>query len=420
MSGNKSIKVDVLVLGAGIIGVSTAYHLQQKGKNVALIDRQAAGHGTSYGNAGLIERSSVIPYSFPRSFRAILNYSTNRQAAMRYDISYLPKIAPWLFRFWRQSSKANLTKATQALLPLIEQSVNEHDKMIEAAQLQHLRCERGWIEIFRDPQSFMLAKNDLNALTPYHLTYDVLEGKALNMREPALHNKLAGGIHWLDPKTVTSPGALVQGYCNYFVQSGGIFTQADARSLRKTETGWTVDSLQGVIESEHVVVSLGWESLDVLAPFGLKNIPLAVKRGYHMHYQPTTDGALTHSVCDTIGGFVLAPMEKGIRLTTGIEFASPTAPANEIQLKRAEKIAKHYFNLGERVESEIWLGHRPCLPDMCPIIGPVPSLRGLWLNFGHAHHGLTLGPVSGRLLSELMNNEKPFTSAAPFSIERFL
>ncbi|HDS3812054.1 TPA: FAD-binding oxidoreductase, partial [Pseudomonas putida] len=138
------------------------------------------------------------------------------------------------------------------------------------------------------------------------------------------------------------------------------------------------------------------------------------------HYS-TRDGAtLEHSICDTQGGYVLAPMARGVRLTTGIEFDASSAPGNQIQLGRCEALARKLFPaLGERLDDTPWLGRRPCLPDMRPVIGPAARHPGLWFNFGHAHHGLTLGPVSGRLVAELITGEPPFTDPAPYSATRF-
>ncbi|MCY1439724.1 Glycine oxidase [compost metagenome] len=167
-----------------------------------------------------------------------------------------------------------------------------------------------------------------------------------------------------------------------------------------------------------MVVALGPQSAELFKPLGYR-IPLEIKRGYHMHYRARDGAELKHSICDAQGGYVLAPMAMGIRLTTGIEFAASTDAANQIQLQRCEALARKVFPLGERVDAEPWLGRRPCLPDMRPVIGPAARHKGLWFNFGHAHHGLTLGPVTGRLLAEMMTGETPFTDPAPYRADRF-
>ncbi|MDH0733306.1 FAD-binding oxidoreductase [Pseudomonas sichuanensis] len=408
-----------IVLGAGIVGVSTALHLQARGRQVILIDRDEPGSGTSHGNAGLIERSSVIPYAFPRQFGALLRYGLNRQPDVRYSLLHLPKAAPWLLRYWQQSAPGRVAEAAADMLPLVERCVEEHDALIEAAGLQGLVQAKGWIEVYRDSALFEQAKQDVLGLARYGLKYEFLDRGQLQAREQGLDGGVVGGIHWLDPKTVSNPGGLTRGYAALFVQRGGQFLHGDARTLQRTEGGWQVDTQRGAVIADEVVACLGPQSGELYERLGY-HFPLGIKRGYHMHYS-TRDGApLQHSVCDTQGGYVLAPMARGVRLTTGIEFAASDAPGNEIQLRRCEALARKLFPaLGERLDDKPWLGRRPCLPDMRPVIGPAPRHQGLWFNFGHAHHGLTLGPVSGRLLAELMTGERPFTDPAPYSAARF-
>ncbi|HDS1737378.1 FAD-binding oxidoreductase [Pseudomonas sp. BP8] len=408
-----------IVLGAGIVGVSTALHLQARGRQVILIDRDTPGSGTSHGNAGLIERSSVIPYAFPRSVGALLRYGLNRQPDVRYSLLHLPKAAPWLLRYWRQSAPSRLAAAAADMLPLVQRCVEEHDALIEAAGLTAVVQAKGWIEVYRDPALFAQAKAEVKGLARYGLRYEILEREQLQAREQRLGNDVIGGIHWLDPKTVSNPGGLTRGYAALFVKRGGQFIQGDARSLRQVDGHWQVDSQRGPISADEVVACLGPQSAELYAPLGYR-FPLGIKRGYHMHYATLDDAQLQHSICDTQGGYVLAPMARGVRLTTGIEFAASDAPGNEIQLNRCETLARQLFPaLGERLDDTPWLGRRPCMPDMRPVIGPASRHKGLWFNFGHAHHGLTLGPVCGRLLAELVTGEAPFTDPAPYSAARF-
>jgi len=407
-----------IVLGAGIVGVSTALHLQARGRKVILIDRDEPGSGTSHGNAGLIERSSVIPYAFPRELSSLLRYGLNRQSDVRYSLTHVPKIAPWLFKYWQNSSVAGLKVATQAMLPLVQRCVEEHDALIDAAGLGELVKASGWIEVFRNDAAFSKAQADAHALAPYGLKYEVLDRQQLHAREADLSDNAVGGIHWLDPKTVTNPGGLTRGYAALFVKRGGQFIHGDARTLRQIAGEWQVDSRQGPITAPEVVIALGPQSADLFKPLGYR-IPLEIKRGYHMHYQGRDGAQLKHSICDAQGGYVLAPMAQGIRLTTGIEFAASSDAANEIQLKRCEVLARRIFPLGQRLDAQPWLGRRPCLPDMRPVIGPAARHKGLWFNFGHAHHGLTLGPVTGRLLAEMITGEATFTDPAPYSAARF-
>jgi D-amino-acid dehydrogenase len=166
------------------------------------------------------------------------------------------------------------------------------------------------------------------------------------------------------------------------------------------------------------VVALGpWSDL-IFRPLGY-SIPLGIKRGYHLHLAPRGNAVLNHPVLDFDLGFLLAPMNRGIRLTTGVEFAGRDAPSTPIQIEQALPRARALFPLGEAIEAKPWKGARPCLPDMLPVIGKAPRHAGLWFDFGHQHHGLTLGPATGRLLAEMMTGETPFADPRPFAAERF-
>jgi D-amino-acid dehydrogenase len=149
-------------------------------------------------------------------------------------------------------------------------------------------------------------------------------------------------------------------------------------------------------------------------------LPLGLKRGYHRHYRAAGNATLTRPVLDADVGYCLAPMEQGIRLTTGAEFAARDAPPTPVQLERVLPSARELFPLGEGVEASPWLGSRPCFADSRPVIGRAPGLRGVWLAYGHSHWGLTLGPATGRLIAEMMTGARPFCDPAPYSAERFM
>ncbi len=398
--------------------MSAALHLQARGRSVALIDRRGAGEETSFGNAGLIERSSVIPYAFPRDLGMLIRVGLGSATAARYQRSFLPVIAPWLLRYWRNSAPGPLLKAAQDMLPLIERSVTEHVALMDAAGARSLVRDTGWIEVHRSEASWIAAQAKLAGLAPYKLNYDVLQHNELRAVEPALRDSVIGGIHWRDPLAVSDPGALTKAYADLFARRGGRCLRGDARTLTADGDAWTVASEGGPVRAREVIVALGPWSSNVYAPLGYR-IPLAVKRGYHMHYAPVEGAAPVHAMIDPAAGFALAPMAGGIRLTTGAEFARFESPATPVQLAKDEIIARQIIPLGARRDPEPWLGNRPCLPDMRPVIGPAARHRGLWFLFGHAHHGLTLGPATGRLLAEMMTGEQPFTDPAPYRPDRF-
>ncbi|MFL9948405.1 FAD-binding oxidoreductase [Paraburkholderia agricolaris] len=409
---------DVIVLGAGIVGVSSALHLQDRGRRVALVDRRGPGEETSFGNAGLIERSSVVPYAFPRDFGTLLRYMRNRSIDLYWDYKAVPSFAAWLARFWWESSPERLEAAARDMLPLIRQSVDEHDVLIERAGLQRLAHDGGWIEAFRTRSEYerQASAAEVTA-SQYGLRVATLDAARLLAREPGLGSGFCGALHWQDPKSISNPGALTKGYARLFEDGGGTLLTGEASTVRQEADAWTVQTSQGRISANEVVVALGPWSDKVFEPLGYR-IPLRAKRGYHMHYEATKP-LLSVPLVDTERGYVVAPMEGRLRLTTGVEIARRDAPPTGIQLARAESVARPVFGLGRRLDDAPWIGLRPCTPDMRPVIGRAPRHRGLWFAFGHNHHGLTIGPVTGRLLAEMMTGATPCADPYPFRPERF-
>jgi len=203
-----------------------------------------------------------------------------------------------------------------------------------------------------------------------------------------------------------------------FVERGGRMEKGDARSLEPSAADWMVLTDSGRLAARDVVIALGAWSDELLRTLGLR-LPFFVKRGYHMHYDARGNAGLNRPVLDLEKGYVVTPMAQGLRLTTGAEFARLDDPPSPAHLERLEPFAKEMFPLGPRKEAAPWLGRRPCLPDMRPVVGPFPGRPGLWLDFAHHHLGLTLGPVSGGLLAEMMSGEPTVVDPAPFRAERF-
>jgi D-amino-acid dehydrogenase len=413
------LKADVLVLGAGMVGVSAALHLQQRGRDVILVDRHAAaGEETSFGNAGLIECASVFPYMFPRDFGQILQYAMNRAPQVRYQISDLPAFLPWLARYFIASSPDRALHSAMAELPLIRRSLAEHEALIAEAGVPELLQRNGWIKLFRSDATLANAVAELERARQYGVAGEVLDAKAIAAREPNLTGEFAGAVYFPAPGFVPDPGGLAKAYATLFKRKGGRFVVGDARTLQQDAGGWRLAGPEGALVAREAVVALGpWSDL-VFRPLGY-SIPLGIKRGYHLHLEPRGNAVLHHPVLDSDLGYLLAPMNRGIRLTTGVEFARRDAPPTPVQLRRALPRAHGLFPLGEPVDAKPWIGARPCLPDMLPVIGRAPRHAGLWFDFGHQHHGLTLGPATGRLLAELMTGQTPFADPGPFAAERF-
>jgi D-amino-acid dehydrogenase len=410
------MKFDTVVLGAGIVGVCVAVHLQKRGRQVALVDRKLPGNETSFGNAGLIQREGVYPYAFPRGLDTLLRYARNQSADVRYHADAILKTAPFLWQYWRNSHPARHAAIAKSYATLIEHCVSEHRALAADAGASALLRPIGWMKVFRTAAA---RDAELRLAEQWHREYEVefeaLDAARLQQMEPDLDKTLLGGLRYPASDSVSDPNALVTAYARYFEALGGRFFIGDADTLRD---GWQVDTEAGTISASSAVVALGPWSDRASTRLGYR-LPLAVKRGYHMHYEPQGTARLNHPVLDAEGGYVLAPMARGIRLTTGAEIANLDAPKTPAQLAAVEPVARTLFPLGKRLDEEPWMGRRPCTSDMMPIIGPAKKHAGLWFAFGHAHHGLTLGPITGRLIAEMMTGEETFVDPRPFSVERF-
>lgn len=412
---NKS--VDVFILGAGIVGLSLALKLQEQGRHVILVDRGAPGAATSFGNAGLIERSTVFPYAFPRDLKTLLAYVLGRRTAAHYHWRALPSLLPWMWRYWQHSSPALYPKAIAGALPLIEHSWREHQPLIQAAGALALVNEQGWIKVFRTEESAQEHIRLAEQSRAHGVNAMVLTAPQLLAKEPALKSGLIGGVHYPDARQIQDPQALSTAYLRLFENRGGKFVHGDASTLQKDANDWSVQTQWGRIHAPQAVLALGPWGEDMARQLGYR-LPLGRKRGYHMHFE-MAETTLSHTIVDVENGYAIAPMKQGLRLTTGAEFALRDAPSTPVQLKRIEPVARNLTYLGKQIDTKPWLGSRPCTSDMLPLIGAAPKHPGLWFSFGHAHHGLTQAASSGRLLAEVMCGQTPFIDPTPYRVERF-
>lgn len=409
---------DVIVLGAGMVGTSAALHLQARGKRVALVDKRGIGEETSYGNAGVIEREGHVPVAFPREIGPLIRYALNLAPEANYHLSFLPKLAPWLWQFFQATDAAGIARFAVGVEALSRTAIAEHRALAREAGAEKFFRETGWVRLYRTHKGLADAAQLHDFADQYGIEYRHLTIPELRELEPDLAPIGVGAVWWPETQTVSWPEGVTKAYGDLFVGRGGLVATGDARSLRRGADGWVVSTAAGEITGTHVVVALGPWSNDLLDRFDLA-LPLAVKRGYHMHFAPKGEAKLGRPIVDVERGYVLTHMLKGIRLTTGIEFADRDAPPTPRQLEQLKPIARELFPLGAEVDPEPWLGRRPVMPDGLPVIGPAPGVPDMWLDFAHGHLGLTHGPISGRLIAEAICGETTSVDLTPFRAERF-
>jgi D-amino-acid dehydrogenase len=406
---------DVIVLGAGSVGASSAAQIAGRGARVALIDSRKPGQQTSYGNAGIIDNAAFLPHPFPRNIATLLRYATGQTPHMHAHWGHVPSIAGWLWSYFKASSAGGIADSAARLAPLCQHAVSEHQKLAAAAGTLHLIRDTGWMMVTRTQPGMDGIRGDVELLNRYGISHEVLDEAGIAALEPHLKPGLRGGL-WVKASSSTSdPGRLIASYAVLAEQRGAALIEADARGLFRSGQRWVVPTPTGAISAPKVVVALGPWAKEFLAGHGV-DVPIVVKRGYHMHFSAEGNATLSRPVGDGDNGYCLTPMTGGYRMTTGAEFAPRDAAPTPVQVDRAEAQARTLFPLSSRLEAQPWLGARPNTPDGVPIICEAPGQPGMILAVGHGHWGLGLGAATGRLVADLVAGTTPLVDPAAFAL----
>ncbi len=415
----------VTVLGAGMVGVSCALALQAKGWRVTLVDRQGPGQETSGGNAGVLSRSSLLPFNRPGLWQALPQMLLKPGPGLSVRASALGNW-PWLWRFLWHARRTSFDTTTVALDGLIQLSGATHRAWLRSAQ-HHLR-ETGWLWLYPSDLAFAGSAFAREVLQEFSVATEVLTPKGLHDLEPHVAPHFSHALWIKDAASVSNPQAVVAQYAAQFVAAGGVFQTAHIHSLSQQASGWQWQTHDGNVHwAPNLVLAMGPWSESVLAASQLPSrfkVHMGFERGYHRHFKAVDGVSLGRPLYDTAGAYVLSPMcneagESLMRMTTGVELAALDAKANRTQLEAAENAARKIFPMREAVPESDWLGARPTTPDSRPVIGELPGCPGLWLAFGHQHIGFSTGPGTGVLLAELMSSEPTSIDPRPFRPERF-
>lgn len=421
------MRYDVIVIGAGMVGTSIAWHLQKNNSKVLMLDRKLPGLETSYGNAGLIQREAVHTHPFPRQLTEMVRVLPNQGTDIRYRIPAILRYHQALLQYWKFSTPASVKQIESEWQTLIAHCTSEHQKMIEASNADELITRDGWLQLHRSEETLNKAIETAIEDRKQGVEHKVLNINELKALEPnANFDGFVGAIHWLNSWQVSNPSYLVKAYAKSFEQMQGVIVESNVKQIipdnennnSSQDKGWQVVTDSETYRCDQLVIAAGPWSNELIKPLGY-NLPLFPMRGYHQHFKLSDKNTIHHSMFDMDKGFVMGPMQQGIRITTGAEMTTMNAPKNFGQLNTVLKLARKILPLEDAVESEAWAGSRPCMPDMKPVIGPAVKHDKLWFAFGHSHQGFTLGPVTGRLVEELIHNKPLMVDVEPFSAERF-
>jgi len=411
---------EIVVLGAGMVGVCSALALQRKGLKVTLVDKFGVGGETSYGNAGMITPSSLIPFNNPNIFKQLPKFLSNQSDGFQYSAGYLLSELPALFKFLACSSEAATKQRINHLHALIERSMFMHKQwQMPASEPSHLRS-LGWLKLYRSKAAYQNAQYEFDIYQEYGIATQAYNSEQLQREMTCLSTTYYKGVSIAAALSVASPEALVKAYCEEFINAGGELLTLDVKTITQHQTRWRlcIDSESDVF-CEQLVVAAGPWSKALLAKVNIK-IPMIFERGAHreFHYDDTpAEQQLTRPIHDVQAAFVATPIVNGLRVCCGVELNRQHADYLEHQLNKVEQNARNTLHIPLDRTAQ-WQGARPTMPDSLPLIGESHK-PGLWLNTGHQHIGFSTGPASGEMLADIVCGHRPKVDAMAFSPNRF-
>ncbi len=406
------------MIGGGIVGITTALELQERGNEVTIIDPKKPGRETSYGNSGVLSDGSVVISNNPGMRKNLFKLILKKSNAVNYHLGFILKRLPWVTKFLGYSTDAHLIHSSQALRALQSFSLKLHLELIKKSKAKDLLRKTGWLKVFRSDASFKSFGMELKVFERTGVGHTIFTAEKLKQLEPALNPIFKHGVLLHNACSVSSPSALCDSYLSLFLDLGGKVLEAAVTNLTYSQI-WTVElSNASKQKPDHVVIAAGPWSAEIAGTLGYK-IPMAWERGYHLHIQPGSGPGLTRVVHDVDAGYVMAPQQQGVRITSGVELNDRDANLNEKQIRQSIKSAREATSLGQEIEDSAWMGRRPTLVDSLPMIGEAPYHKDLWFNFGHQHNGLSTSAGSAKILADMMHGINTEINPSPFRTDRF-
>lgn len=407
----------VAIVGAGIVGLCTAYSLRQAGWQVTVFDAQEPGSQCSFGNAGALSEGSVAPLAMPGVIRQAASMLLDSTSALHVPLGYLLPAMPWFVRFIAASRPERVRQIAAALHSLLEGSVRHHTELAHAIGCAHLIKNTGQLHLYPDASSRDKDRASWQLKADFGMTMQSVDRSAIAELEPAVSDAYRSGWFLPDEGWVSDPFQYSQALARANTDRGVTFVGARISTLRRDNDKWHLHDGEQSWQADHVVVCAGIGSRELLKTLNL-SVPLESQRGYHLQ-APHPGVSLSRIVVLADRKIFMNPMQGQLRIAGTVEFGGTAKPMNE---QRALLLKDHALAGLDNLDTSgftTWLGHRPCLPDSLPVIGPVADLPGLWAGFGHGHLGLTGSVNTGRLLARAMAGEASAQELAPFALSRF-
>lgn len=408
----------IAVIGAGIVGVSTAIWLQRDGHEVILVDREGPAAGASHGNGGVLASCSIIPVTVPGLLAKAPRMLFDPGQPLFLKWGYLPRLAPWLGRYLRHANAADMRRRAAALAPIIGDSLADHQALAEGTGAERWIVPSDYLFLYRDRAHYEGDALGWSVRREHGFDWDVLEGADWRDYDPAFGPEIGLAARLGGHGRISDPGRYVAALAAHLEASGGRFVTAEVEDVVR-EAGRVTGLRAGgeTIACDAAVLATGAWSGPLARKLGLAPA-LESERGYHLElWEPS---AMPRSpVMVASGKFVATPMEGRLRLAGIVEFGGLDAPPSRAPfrlLERNIRAAMPGLSWKKTVE---WMGHRPSMADSIPVIGAVPGLSGAYCAFGHDHVGLTGGPKTGRLLAQIVAGKTPNIDMTPYAPARF-
>jgi D-amino-acid dehydrogenase len=410
---------DVLVIGAGIVGVTIALRLAREGRDVLLIDREYVAAQASRGNAGALAFSDILPLASPGILRKAPRWLLDPLGPLAIRPAYLPRIAPWLVRFWRASQPDRVRASTAAQASLMELSAAETPLLLAAAGAAHMLRSDGVLHLYESEAELSAAQPGWQVRADHGIAFTPLHGvAAIAELQPGLSPALVAATFVPGWKTVSDPLQVTEALARQFERHGGRVRRAEAMSLAPGADGVAVSLRDGpALLARRVVIAAGAWSHHLARTLG-ERIPLETERGYNTTL-PVGAFDLKRQLTFGGHGFVVTPLDCGVRVGGAVEFAGLDAPPNFARAASLLAKAKRFMPALRTEGGSVWMGFRPSLPDSLPAIGSARADERVVYAFGHGHLGLTQAAATARIVADLMAGRPAAVDLAPFRPQRF-
>lgn len=409
---------DIVIIGAGIIGLSTAFQALKSGLNVIVVDRDPEGDKVSFGNAGGIAVTEVVPASVPGLWRKVPGWLLDPLGPLSIRITHAPRLTPWLIDFARAGTPSEMQRISAALASLNRHTYDDLVPMLGEVGLGGELSRTGALTVYETQDGVVRDRVEWDLKRQHGIDVQELTGDEARDLEPTLGSVVKAGILTPQWSQVSDPKRIVDGLRRWLAARGVSFVRGDVTAVIPAEDMVTL-RLNGDtrLRAHKVVVAAGVWSKYLARQLG-DRVLLESERGYNTTVA-NPPIALRREVIFADRKFVVTPLACGLRIGGAAEFGGLKARPNFERSKALVKLASLYFPQLGRCEGVEWSGHRPTTPDSLPVIGPSASSRKVVYAFGHGHLGLTQAATTARLVGEMLAGRRLSIDPAPFSVSRF-